>query len=151
MACRQDRHSHFQSAAQCRTHTESNPESWQALKRFVEPVYLHQVKGLGKSGARFAWFDLPDALGESETFPDLEYLRVHFHIPLFFLGSGPLQSTSAELTPEFFQELRAGNCSHLEIETYTFDVLPPDVNPGDVVKSIAREYAWVLQKLEGRP
>ena len=65
--------------------------------------------------------------------------------------AGPLQSTSAELTPEFFQEIRNGDCSHLEIETYTFNVLPPDLNPGDMVKSISREYAWVLQKLAGRP
>jgi hypothetical protein len=132
-------------------HAESSPESWEALKRFVEPVYLHQVKGLGRSGARFAWFDLPDALTEFPSFPDLEYLRVHFHVPLFFLGSGPLQSTSAELTPEFFQELRTGVCSHLEIETYTFHVLPSDVYPGDIVRSLTREYAWVLQRLEGRP
>jgi hypothetical protein len=109
------------------------------------------VKGLGESGARFAWFDLPDALNELPTFPDVKYVRVHFHVPLFFGGTGPLQSTSAELTPEFFQELRKGDCSHLEIETYTYNVLPPDVNPGDMVKSIAREYGWVLQKLAGRP
>ena len=51
------------------------------------------------------------------------------------------------LTPDFFHELRGGICSHLEIETYTFDVLPPEVHPGDVVKSIAREYSWVMDKL----
>lgn len=132
-------------------HTDCDAESLEALRRFVEPVYLHQVKGLGETGTRFAWFDLPDALNELPTFPDVKYVRVHFHVPLFFGGAGPLQSTSAELTPEFFQEIRNGDCSHLEIETYTFNVLPPDLNPGDMVKSIAREYAWVLQKLAGRP
>ena len=132
-------------------HTDCDRESLEALKKFIEPVYLHQVKGLGESGARFAWFDLPDALNELPSFPDVKYVRVHFHVPLFFGGAGPLQSTSAELTPEFFEELRKGDCSHLEIETYTFNVLPPDLNPGDMVKSIAREYAWVLQKLGGRP
>ena len=128
-------------------HTESDPESIEALKKFIEPVYLHQVKGLGESGARFAWFDLQDAINEIPTFPDVKFVRVHFHVPLFWGGTGPLQSTSAELTPEFFQELRGGDCAHLEIETYTFNVLPPEVNPGDMVKSIAREYAWVLQRL----
>ena len=38
----------------------------------------------------------------------------------------------------------------MEIETYTFDVLPPEVHPGDIVKSISREYAWVLERLGGR-
>ena len=132
-------------------HAESNAETWDALRRFVEPVYLHQVKGLGATNARFAWFDLPDALNELPTFSDVEFVRVHFHVPLFFGGTGPLQSTASDLTPEFFREVHAGDCSHLEIETYTFDVLPPDLNPGDVVKSIAREYAWTLQRLEGRP
>jgi hypothetical protein len=129
-------------------HTESTPEAWEALRKFVEPTYLHQVKAVGNSGARFAWFDLGDALAELPQFPDVESLRVHFHVPLFFPGSGPLQSTASELTPEFFHELRGGECSHLEIETYTFDVLPPDLHPGDVVRSISREYAWVLQRLE---
>lgn len=125
----------------------SNPESWAALRAFAEPVYLHQVKGRAASGAKFAWYDLPMALDELPSFPDVEELRVHFHVPLFFTGSGPLQSTVNTLTPDFFHELRGGICSHLEIETYTFDVLPADVHPGDVVKSIAREYSWVLEKI----
>lgn len=125
----------------------STPESWAALRSFVEPVYLHQVKGRAASGGRVSWFDLPAALDELPGFTDVEELRVHFHVPLFFPGSGPLQSTVDTLTPEFFHELRGGVCSHLEIETYTFDVLPPELHPGDVVKSIAREYSWVLEKL----
>jgi hypothetical protein len=110
-------------------------------------VYLHQVKGRTVSGGRAAWYDLPTALEELPGFSDVEELRVHFHVPLFFGRAGPLQSTADSLTPEFFHELRSGVCSHLEIETYTFDVLPPEVHPGDVVKSIAREYSWVLEKL----
>jgi sugar phosphate isomerase/epimerase len=126
---------------------QSNPETWAALRPFAEPVYLHQVKGRAKSGARFSWFDLPAALDDLPKYPDVEELRVHFHVPLFFTGAGPLQSTSGALTLDFFRELRSGICSHLEIETYTFDVLPPEVHPGDVVKSIAREYSWVMDKL----
>jgi hypothetical protein len=61
----------------------SNPETWDALRKFAEPVYLHQVKALAKSGARIAWYDLPDALAELPKFPDAEELRVHFHVPLF--------------------------------------------------------------------
>ena len=132
------------SAALC---ARSTPAAWEALQAFAEPVYLHQVKGRAKSGARFAWYDLPAALEELPEFTDVEEIRVHFHVPLFFTGSGVLLSTGAMLTPEFFHELRGGACSHLEIETYTFDVLPPEVHPGDVVKSIAREYSWVLGQI----
>jgi hypothetical protein len=125
----------------------SNPETWNALRPFAEPVYLHQVKAIARSGARIAWYDLPEALQELSNFPDVEELRVHFHVPLFMPTVGVLSSTASALTPDFFHELRSGTCSHLEIETYTFDVLPPEHNPGDVIKSIAREYAWVLQHL----
>ena len=37
----------------------------------------------------------------------------------------------------------AGFTRHLEIETYTWDVLPPALKI-DVVQSIAREYEWVV-------
>ncbi len=118
-----------------------------ALKPFVEPVYLHQVKGRGADGAQYSWYDLPDALAEIPSYPDIHEVNVHFHVPLFFNMGGVLRSTVDTLTPEFFQELRRGGTSHLEIETYTFDVIPAELHPGDVVKSIAREYAWVLEKL----
>ena len=77
---------------------------------------------------------------------DIVEVRVHFHVPLFFNNAGALGSTVTTLSPEFFHELRTGLCRHVEIETYTFDVLPPELNPGDVVKSICREYSWVLQQ-----
>lgn len=128
---------------------KSDPESWQALHDFDEPVYLHQVKGRTADGGRVAWYDLPDALHELPDFDELEELRVHFHVPLFFKGAGPIQSTSSALDDEFFHLLRGGACPHLEIETYTFDVLPPEVHPGDVVKSVAHEYAWVQRRMEG--
>lgn len=126
---------------------QSNAESWEALRPFAEPVYLHQVKGRSAAGALFSWYDLPTALDELPGFPEVEEIRVHFHVPLFFTGSGPLQSTVNSLTPDFFHELHSGICSHLEIETYTFDVLPPEVHPGDVVRSVAREYAWAMEHL----
>ena len=74
-------------------------------------------------------------------------MRVHFHVPLFFQGNGPLASTASTLSPDFFRELRQGATSHVEIETYTFDVLPADIRPTDVVKSISREFAWVEELL----
>jgi len=126
----------------------ATPESFAALAPFAEPVYLHQVKARDRSGAPFEWVDLPAALAEAPLIPDLDTLRVHFHVPLFFTENGPLFSTSNTLTPEFFRELRSGTSPHLEIETYTFDVLPPGVHPGDLVESIAREYAWLLPHLQ---
>lgn len=127
------------------------PRGLSALEPFVEPVYLHQVKGRGADGVRYSWYDLPDAIAEASSYPDIDALNVHFHVPLFFNMGGVLRSTVDTLTPEFFAELRRGDTAHLEIETYTFDVLPPELNPGDVVRSVVREYTWVLEKLQLPP
>ena len=122
-------------------------EGWEELKPFAEGVYLHQVKGRTEGGEIRSWSDLPLALADTEGQQGLDQVRVHFHVPLFFRESGLLSSTASLLTSDFFQELRMGATSHVEIETYTFDVLPPEIHPGNVVKSIAREYEWVQQHL----
>jgi len=124
----------------------SNPEGRRALKPFCEPVYLHQVKARSADGRLRGWDDLPDALEELPSFPEHDRLRVHFHTPLFWEGAGDLASTRSCLTPEFFRWIRQGVTRHLEIETYTFDVLPPDLRTSDITESIAREYQWVLGK-----
>ena len=123
------------------------PATTQALRTFAEPTYLHQVKARTKDGRRIAWTDLPKALEELDTHPDIEELRVHFHVPLFVAPKAPLESTAAALNGRFWSLVRAGVCPHLEIETYTFDVLPPEVHPGDIIESVAAEYRWVLDKL----
>lgn len=123
------------------------PETWEALKKFVEPVYLHQVKAKLPDGAIASWYDLPTALEEGPAIKEIEEVRVHFHVPLFTNNFGALTSTASTLEPRFFHALRKGVTSHLEIETYTFDVLPAEFSAGDVVKSVAREYSWAMQEL----
>ncbi len=122
-------------------------ESLSALGPFCEPVYLHQVKARRRAGGILSWPDLPEALREAPRHEDIEEMRVHFHVPLFFERDGVLQSTAPLLNEAFFQEVRRGRTAHLEIETYTFDVLPPELRGGDIVQSIAREYEWVLSRL----
>jgi sugar phosphate isomerase/epimerase len=121
--------------------------SIRALQPFCEPVYFHQTLLRPPEGAIAAWTDLPDALADPRARAGGE-LRVHFHVPLFWEGAGALRSTSATLTRPFFERLASGACPHLEIETYTFDVLPPALRGVGVAESIAREYEWVLPRLE---
>jgi sugar phosphate isomerase/epimerase len=125
------------------------PEAIEALGSFREPTYLHQIKARGRQGSRKAWTDLPEGLRALPQETDLEELRVHFHVPLFVSPKAPLASTADALDDAFWQEVLAGVCPHVEIETYTFDVLPPEVHPGDIVQSIAAEYRWVLGQLAG--
>ena len=125
---------------------ETDAASAGALQPFDEPVYLHQTKARFKSGELLAWPDLSDALpaiAESEL---METVRVHFHVPLFWEGSAPLRSTATDLSTELFREACAAT-DHLEVETYTFSVLPEAMRAGGVVACICRELAWVQAKL----
>lgn len=130
------------------------PEGWNRLGPFVEPVYLHQVKARHKAGGGvIGWPDLPAALlALPKAGGDLDVLRVHFHVPLFFEGGGGLGTTAACLTPEFFRLVRGGDCPHVEIETYTYHVLPQEIRPPTLEESVIREYRWVLERLgSGQP
>ncbi len=122
-------------------------EGWEALRQFDERVYLHQVRALMNDGTLRSWNDIPDALADEVGRESVQEIRSHFHVPLFFKGIGNVRSTVETLTPDFFHELRIGSTTHVEIETYTFDVLPKEIHPGDVVKSISREFEWVQTHL----
>jgi hypothetical protein len=134
--------------------TKATPDACKALAQFQEPTYLHQVKALRTDGTLTSWPDLPnaiEALSLPSAFDALEELRVHFHVPLFISPNAPLASTANTLDDAFWSEVRSGICAHLEIETYTFDVLPADVHPGDIIQSVVEEYRWVLDKLNTAP
>jgi hypothetical protein len=111
------------------------------LERFADPIYLHQVTQRNKDGALQSWPDLPEAL---DGYGGGEEWRVHFHVPIFEERYGALRSTQDHLR-DVIERVR-GRTSHLEIETYTWDVLPADLKASSV-DSIAREYEWVLDVL----
>jgi sugar phosphate isomerase/epimerase len=119
----------------------------EALRAFAEPVYLHQTHVRRHDGSIRRWIDLPDALEAWPSFHADDEVRVHFHVPLGWTGSGLLHSTAKDMTQLFWDRVRRGACAHLEIETYTFDVLPAAVRRGSVVDSIVGEFAWVRRQL----
>jgi sugar phosphate isomerase/epimerase len=106
------------------------------LHAFADPIYLHQVT---ERGTLRAWPDLPEALADDGGGQEW---RVHFHVPIFVERYGALESTQDHLR----RCLERVRTSHLEIETYTWDVLPADLKASSV-ESIAREYEWVLDVL----
>jgi hypothetical protein len=68
-------------------------------------------------------------------------------VPLFLAEAGDLLSTQSLFTPRFAELIKDGITEHLEIETYTFGVLPASLAVRDVTEGIAREYKWVLEHL----
>lgn len=118
------------------------PAAAEALRRFCDPVYLHQVKTC-VDGRPVSRGDLADALTSSAACEGEEW-RVHFHVPLYFVQDGVIGSTADQLTPAFFQAVADLRVEHLEIETYTFGVLPEPLRRRGVDRSMADEYGWVL-------
>jgi sugar phosphate isomerase/epimerase len=116
-----------------------------ALGRFADDVYLHQVvERDDATGALARYADLPDALAAAEgAAPRPRTWRVHFHVPVFATELGRFGNTQAFLR-ELLAAARGGTPgAHLEVETYTWDVLPAEHRTTTVDAAIARELAWV--------
>ena len=121
-------------------------EALRRLADFIDPVYLHQTKIRRLRGQIVSLKDLtPETLETARQHMGCE-LRTHFHVPLFYTGDEILGSTHTDLTTDFFAHAHAHKYP-LEIETYTFDVLPPEIRPAHVVDSLVSEHEWVQQRL----
>jgi len=116
-----------------------------ALERFADDVYLHQV--VARSRGRLTRFvDLPEALSANPVAGD-EW-RVHYHVPVFLPRMGDLETTQPELQALLDVVKGRDEAACLEVETYTWDVLPPEYRAVDMSAAIARELAWTRDRLE---
>ncbi len=126
---------------------KDSPEGREALSAFAESTYLHQVVARGHDGKLTRYRDLPDALNTDAV----DEWRVHFHVPLHWQPTSLLDNTTDHLIGVL--DILGGNpalCSHLEMETYTWEVMPPEVKSRDVVDQLASEYEWTLARLRER-
>ena len=117
----------------------------QRLRPFAESTYLHQVVERRADGTLRRHADLAGAL-DGIGDPLAREWRVHFHVPIFAADLGGLSTTRPELQATLDLLLRRPFCEHLEIETYTWDVLPPALRL-DLPQSLLREYRWALGAL----
>lgn len=123
---------------------EINSRKIAQLQAFAENSYLHQSSIKGVDGSIQHCLDLPEALA---LVNEGEELRSHFHVPVFEQSFGDLRSTQAELEAFLSSFATTQWSSHLELETYTFDVLPEALRSGSVEESISRELIWAKSKL----
>ena len=122
------------------------------LTDFAEDIYFHQVVAKGMDGELARYRDLPDALAavaQGETVDDPEW-RIHFHVPLHCPPCDLFDTTSEQLKAAI-AVLGAvpGMCSHVEMETYTWEVLPNEMKQRDVADQLVGEYEWTLSQLAG--
>lgn len=106
-----------------------------------EPCYLHQVVVRRRNGELLRYADLPVAISSHERKSGDQW-RCHFHVPLFHAGAGV-----AGTTQEFLRQFLPMVPAHvlLEVETYTWDVLPAELRGDDVTESIIREIQWLQE------
>jgi sugar phosphate isomerase/epimerase len=121
-------------------------ESARHLAAFAEPVYLHQV--VQKSNGTLRRFvDLPQALAASGGAAGAEW-RVHFHVPVFLEQMAHFGTTQSFLAAILALHRADPISRHLEVETYTWDVLPESYRNVGMSAAIARELNWVKAQLQ---
>ena len=124
----------------------------EAIRKFNEPTYFHQVIARRADGSLERFKDLPvffEAVDAGNLQPsDFCEARVHFHIPLDAKPTSPLDSTHTHVEETLNWCVRNPTaCQHFEIETYTWGVLPNNLQR-PVEEQIAAEYHWVLGNLK---
>jgi sugar phosphate isomerase/epimerase len=143
-----------QASAALHVSTPSDPAARAAVAHYAEDRYLHQVRELTPGGEVLAADDLPDALGAADAtrpgtaLPGQGPWRVHFHVPLHHDPAPPLAATPDVLTAAVAAVRAAphGEAAHLDVETYTWSVLPTGTD-ADLVAGIAAELRWARRHL----
>ncbi len=124
-------------------------EALSRLASMQEPTYLHQCIGKASNGDLIYFKDIPDALADTNALKKFNELRVHFHLPLH---SMPIEKDFSNTT-DFLKRVlgvimrHPGRDKELEIETYTWEVLPQSLRSMDVTEQVVEEYRWVLNEL----
>jgi hypothetical protein len=125
-----------------------NESSLADLRPFAEDTYLHQVVARRHQCSFLRYHDLPVALEKNE--PADEW-RIHFHVPLYAPPIAGLETTIDQALGVLdWLAAKPGVCNHLEMETYTWAVLPPDLKSASVIDQLVREYEWILPQLAAR-
>ena len=124
-----------------------------ALRAFADDIYFHQVIARAPDGTIPRYRDLDIALAQtsvSEPHPGTEW-RIHFHIPLHSRATALFDNTSDHILG-LLDLLKSDPrlCSHFEMETYTWEVMPPEMKNRNVVDQLVSEYEWTLQHLAAR-
>lgn len=114
------------------------------LRTLSEPTYLHQVVAKGDDGLR-RYADIQDALDDAAA--PIDEWRIHFHVPVFSEGFDGFDSTQSDLIDAIDAQKRHGYATHLEVETYTWGVLPESERAADMAVAIARELSWARERL----
>jgi hypothetical protein len=117
-----------------------------ALAQFANAVYLTQTFERA-NGRASRFLNLDAAVSDWERDPRPCEWRIHVHVPVFIEDLGAFKSTRFAIEQALASHKLTRVSDHLEIETYTWDVLPARVKAGDIVDHVSRELLWVRDTL----
>jgi len=136
----------LQAAAALRV-PEVTSEAVAALEAFTDTIYLSQTTQ-SRDGALTRYLHLADAIDAWRADPTgTREWRTHVHVPVFLDDLGPFRTTRAGIEAALEVQALTPVSDHLEIETYTWDVLPARLRTGDIVDDVSRELAWTRDVL----
>jgi sugar phosphate isomerase/epimerase len=126
------------------------PEVTQAvvdtLKRYSKTIYLTQT--IEKRDGKFTkYLNLEDAFAAWDKSPGPREWRTHIHVPVFLEDLGQFRTTRFAIADALKFHKRKPLSRQLEIETYTWDMLPDNLKTGDIVEYVCRELEWVRGQL----
>jgi sugar phosphate isomerase/epimerase len=116
------------------------------LKNYSKTIYLTQTVEK-KDGKLTRFLNLEDAFAAWEKNPGPREWRTHFHVPVFLEDLGPFRTTRFAIEDALRFHKAKPLSRQLEIETYTWDVLPDNLKTGDIVDYVCRELDWVKGQL----
>jgi hypothetical protein len=118
------------------------------LREFTDTIYLSQTT-MRRGGEVAKYLNLGEALDDFEKDPRPAEIRTHFHVPVFLEEIGPFRTTRFAVQDALRMHRETPLSDHLEIETYTWDVLPAHLKTGDITDYVAREIEFVQHELVG--
>jgi hypothetical protein len=116
------------------------------LRVFTDTIYLSQTT-MRRGGEVTHYLNLGEALDDFEKDPRQTEIRTHFHVPVFLEELGPFVTTRFGVQDALRMHRETPLSDHLEIETYTWDVLPEHLKTGDIVDYVTRELEFVRDEL----
>jgi hypothetical protein len=117
------------------------------LGQFTDTVYLSQTMERRGDAPIRRFLNLRDALTCWEPGGATTEWRTHFHVPVFLDELGDLGTTRFAIAEALAKHRATPLSDQVEIETYTWDVLPAQFKSGDIVEYVERELSWVVAEL----
>jgi len=120
----------------------TNEDGREALREFVEPRYLHQTYAQMADGTVQQRVDL--SVTDLERNPPDDFLkadawRIHFHVPVYADRIGALKTTRKDLRAALQRVHLLKYAPHLEVETYTWPVMPEQDDDTGLAGQITKE------------